>query len=220
MATSLPSVFVIGSSTTLLMHPYLVQMLRGLCAYSRKGNEDSSIQEAMDNLDVPAGGSAGDSGMIMDYLRTLDRAGTFQPDAVLLHVGFHDIKTDPQTGKKQVPLTQFHRNLTDILGWFEKNGIPLIWMRPGPLDERIHNTRSSAFLRFEADLCAYNDAADRLLSEHGTPILDLAGFTRRLGPMSQLLKDHVHFNDDVVRQQAAYVAGYLTSYLQAHQLAV
>ena len=213
LSISQPSVFVIGSSTTLLMHPYLEQMLRGVCAYSRKGSEDSGIRQAMEDLDVPVGASAGDSEMVLDYLRALDQVGTFRPDVVLLHVGMHDIKTDPSTGRKQLSLARFRENVENIVNWFGAKGIQLIWIRPGPLDEALHNSRNSAFLRFEADLHAYNEAADSILQRHGLPVLDLARFTRRLGPMDQLLKDHVHFVEDVVRQQAAFIAGYMTHYL-------
>ena len=84
-------------------------------------------------------------------------------------------------------------------------------MRPGPLDEKLHNARCSKFHRFEADLRSYNDAAEAVLKRRGIPVLDLAGFTQRLGPMGQLLKDHVHFTDEVAKLQAAFIAGYLTA---------
>jgi len=151
--------------------------------------------------------------MVLDYLRDSDEIEAFGPDVVLLHVGLHDIKTDPNTRRARIPLAGFRKNVAAIVRWFESRGIQILWMRPGPLDEALHNSRSSAFLRFETDLHAYNEAADSILQRHRLPVLDLARFTRRLGPMNQLLKDHVHFVEDVVRQQAAFIAGYLTHYL-------
>jgi hypothetical protein len=214
MADCLPSVFVIGSSTTLLMDPYLDMMLNGVMAYSRKGREDAEIRKAMADLDTPQGASAGDSSRVLEYLRVLGRTNDFRPDMVLLHVGFHDIKTDPATGARQVPLDRFRANVEEIVAWFAERGIRLIWMPAGPLDEDLHNARSKKFHRYEADLRAYDEAADVVLARDGVPVLDLAGFTRRLGPMDALLKDHVHFNDDVVRLQAAFVAGSLIAHAE------
>ena len=50
---SLPRLFVIGSSATLLWGPYLKQMTSGVFNYSRKGEEGYEINKAFRNLDVP-----------------------------------------------------------------------------------------------------------------------------------------------------------------------
>jgi hypothetical protein len=147
--------------------------------------------------------------MVLDYLHALDRAGSFQADIVLIHVGTHDIKKDRHTGKNQVALPDYRKNVAAIIEWFEKKRIKLIWIRNGPLDERLHNKRSKRIQRFEKDLDEYNRAGEVLLARHHVPILDLPGFTRRLGPMNQLLKDHIHFKDEIVKVQAAFIAGYL-----------
>ena len=195
------------------MDPHLRRMTRGVWNYSRKGDERSHIRTAFRNLDVPRGASAGDSSMVLDYLRALDRAGSFRADIVLIHVGTHDIKKDRHTGKNQVALPDYRRNVAAILAWFKRKRIKLVWIRGGPLDETLHNQRCQTFQRFEKDLDRYNRAAEALLARHRVPILDLAGFTRRLGPMNQLLKDHIHFKDDIVRLQAAFVTGYLINFL-------
>ena len=147
--------------------------------------------------------------MVAEYLRSLDRAGGFRADVVLMHVGTHDIKRNPETGENQVPLEAYRRNVETIAEWFGKKGIRLVWLRGGPLDEKLHNARSKKLRRYEADLDAYNEAAEEVLARHGVPVLDLAGFTRNLGPLEETLKDHVHFKDDVVQLQAAFIAGYL-----------
>jgi hypothetical protein len=41
----MPSVLVIGSSTTLLFGPHLERMLRGFCRYSRKGHEPDLMNQ-------------------------------------------------------------------------------------------------------------------------------------------------------------------------------
>ncbi|MBI4024703.1 MAG: hypothetical protein HY360_06950 [Verrucomicrobia bacterium] len=193
------------------MGPYLKQMTSGVFSYSRKGEEKSEIRKAFRNLDVPRGANAGDSAMVLDYLHSLDRAGSFQADLVLLHVGAHDIKRDLRTGRNRVTLADYRKNVAAIIAWFKKRHIRLVWIRNGPLDETLHNARCRAFQRFEKDLDEYNRAAEILLKRQHVPILDLPGFTRTLGPMKQLLKDHIHFKDEIVRLQAAYITGWLMS---------
>jgi len=215
MSESLPTVFVIGSSTTVLIDPHLERMLSGVYVYSRKGREGPEVQKVLRDLDAPHGVGAGDSSMVLDYLSALDGAETFHPDVVLLHVGFHDIRKDPESGELQVPLQRSRTNVEEIVSWFNRRKIRLVWMRPGPLDEELHNERCPDMHRFEADLRAFNDAAEVVLKRSGIPVLDLAGFTERLGPMDRLLKDHVHFTDEVSKLQAAFIAGYLTASMKA-----
>jgi len=201
----LPSVFVIGSSTALLFGPYLAQMLQSFYTYSRKGDEPEQIKAAFGDLDTPLGASAGDSSAVVDYLATLDQT-EFSPDCVLLHVGTHDIKRDVKTHEPQVPLEVYRNNVESIVNGFRQKQIELIWIKNGPIDERLHNERSKNFHRFEADLDAYNLAAE--------PILDLPCFMNNLGPLSELLKDHVHYKDEIVKLQAAFIAGYLIDRLR------
>lgn len=61
---------------------------------------------------------------------------------------------------------------------------------------------------------AYNAVAEPILTRHNIALLDLPGFMRNLGPLSDLLKDHVHYKDEIVRQQAAFIAGYLINLAQ------
>jgi len=128
---------------------------------------------------------------------------------VLLHVGTHDIKVDVVTKTHQVPLADFKQNVAAIVDWFQRKQIELVWIQNGPIDEKLHNARSKKFHRYEADMDAYNAVAEAIMKKRGVPMLDLPGFMRNLGPLSTLLKDHVHYTDDVVRLQAAFIAGYL-----------
>ena len=74
------------------------------------------------------------------------------------------------------------------------------------IDER-HNRLNTTFQRFEADVEAYNAAADRIMEEHGITTIDLFTFTRNLGP--DVYGDHVHYTTEVRMQQAAFIAGHL-----------
>ena len=209
MSQQLPSLFIIGSSATLLFGPHLKQMLSGFYLYSRKGDKPTEVRNAFANLDIPQGASAGDSSMVLDYLRSLDKTASFHPDIVLLHVGTHDIKRDIKTNKNQVSLEQYRDNLDTIVDWFRRKTIKLIWIKSGPIDEKVHNAVAKGFYRFEADMEAYNEAAEVILRRNDVAIIDLPGFMKNLAPTDQLLKDHVHFKDDIVKLQAAFIAGCL-----------
>lgn len=199
------SVFVIGDSISIQYGPYLQQYLQGMLAYSRKEGED----EALLDLDRPMGANGGDSSMVLEYLRAKQAAGGIQADVLLLNCGLHDIKTDPETGEKQVPLEQYRSNLREIVRLVAGMQLRLVWVRTTPCDERVHNRKSRSFHRFAADVSAYNEAADAIMSKAGVPIIDLYTFTLNLG--DDLYCDHVHFHDAVREKQGAFLAGALTA---------
>ena len=209
MSHQLPDLFIIGSSITLRFGPYLKQMLSGFYEYSRKGDEPAEIKKAFKDLGIPQVASAGDSAMVLDYLKELDQTESFHPDIVLLAVGGHDIRRDVKTHKAQVSLENYRKNVDAIVDWFKRKRIELVWIRSGPFDERLHNARAKRFHRFQADVDAYGEAAEAILERNRVPVLDLRGFMSNLGPIDQLLNDHVHFKDDIVKLQAAFIAGYL-----------
>ena len=197
-------IYVVGDSISLHYGPYLRDMLRGTMDYARKEGEE----EALLNLDNPQGANGGDSGMVLAFLRAKAAAGGIAADLLLLNCGLHDIKTDPATGRKQVPLASYERNLRAILDLRPRLCPALAWIRTTPVDERVHNAVPGiAFHRFTADVAAYNAAADAIMTAAGVPLVDLFTFTRNLSP--DLFCDHVHFTEPVRRLQAAFLAGWL-----------
>lgn len=199
------SVYVIGDSISIQYGPYLEQYLQGLLGYSRKAGED----EALLDLDWPMGANGGDSAMVLAYLRARRKAGGIDADILLLNCGLHDIKTDPTSGEKQVPLAKYQANLHEIVGIAADLRPRLVWVRTTPCDERIHNPKARSFHRFAADVVAYNEAADAIMRAAGVPVLDLYTFTHNLG--QDLYCDHVHFHDAVREKQAAFLAGALVA---------
>ncbi len=198
------SIYVIGDSISIQYGPYLKQYLNGLVRYSRKEGE----AEALLNLDRPQGANGGDSSMVLDFLRKFLADGKLSADMLLLNCGLHDIKTDPKTGKKQVPIDDYRRNLKEIVSLLGKSGVRLVWIRTTPCDERIHNVRNSQFHRFAADCEEYNRAADEIMQAAKVPEIDLYSFTKNLGG-DEIFCDHVHFTEDVRQKQAAFIAGWL-----------
>jgi len=198
-----PKLYVIGDSISMHYGPYLERDLRGVWDYARKEGEE----EARLNLDRPQGANGGDSSMVLDFLRAKLSGGGLDCDLLLVNCGLHDIKTDPQTGAKQVPLDAYRANLERIVGLARGAGLRMAWVRTTPCDEAVHNARQSQFHRFSADNRAYNAVADEVMAAAGIPSIDLYTFTANLGP--DLYADHVHFHDPVRQQQAAYIAGWL-----------
>jgi lysophospholipase L1-like esterase len=197
-------IYVIGDSISIQYGPYLRQYIAGIIDYARKEGE----HEALLNLDNPQGANGGDSSMVLSFLQGVARNGGIDADLLLVNCGLHDIKTNPQTGKIQIPIADYGNNLKAIVAVARKMKIDLVWIRTTPCDEKIHNRTNIGFHRFSADCNAYNAAADLIMNEAKVPIIVLYSFTRNLG--QDLYCDHVHFHESVREKQAAFIAGWLS----------
>lgn len=195
-------IFVLGDSISIHYGPHLKRLLPPRFAYDRKGGDDALI-----NLDNAIGANGGDSALVLEYLRQRRDGGGIPADVLLLNCGLHDIKTDPASGAKQVPLAAYEANLRAIVALAREMGLRPMWVRTTPCDEAVHNAIQPAFHRFAADNLAYNAAADRVMAEMGIAAVDLHGFTIRCG--TDPYCDHVHFKPEVRLAQAAYLAGWL-----------
>jgi lysophospholipase L1-like esterase len=205
-----PKVFVVGDSISIQYGPYLEKYLSGKADYDRKN--DTPGQKAEANLDYPTGANGGDSRMVLAYLKTKVAEPGFRPDVLLLNCGLHDIKLNPKTQTHQVDSASYSQNLHAIYSLLKKQKIPLVWVRSTAVVDSIHNSRSTAFHRHARDLDAYNRIADEVWKEHRVPVIDLYSFTQNLPGNNYI--DHVHYNENTRALQAAYIAGYLTQYLQ------
>jgi acetoin utilization deacetylase AcuC-like enzyme len=183
--------------------PFLEAMLKGSFAYARKTGLEPQV------ANTPVGGepNGGDSSWVLAYLRAMAGSGDFRPDVLLVNCGLHDIKTDPKTLAKQVPLEDYRRNLRGISEVAASLPGRFVWVRTTPVDEAIHNSRCNEFHRFARDVASYNQAADEVMAAAGAAAIDLHGFTAGLG--GEIFCDHVHFPEPIRRLQAAYIAGFL-----------
>ena len=178
-------------------------MQKGRNEYDRKRDEGADSS----NLDVPKGANGGDSGMVLAYLKAKLKTPDFQPDIVLINCGLHDIKTNVESGKKQVALASYKENLEQIHALLANKGIPMIWVRTTPVDDEQHNSKQQSFHRYAADVANYNEVADKVFRARSVPIIDLHQFTLNLG--EGLFTDHVHFGEDTRTKQAAFISGFL-----------
>ena len=200
------TVYVVGDSISLHYGPYLKQYLAGIAHYARKEAEEAAAL----HLDPPQDANGGDSSMVRAFLSAKERTGGIRADLVLVNCGLHDIKTDPQTGARQVPLDAYRRNLQEIVAALRRMAVQPVWVRTTPCDEKVHNRPGIPFFRFSADVIRYNEAADEVMSDARVPSIDLYTFTANLG--GDLFCDHVHFRENVRERQAAFIAGWIAAW--------
>lgn len=199
-----PTLFVLGDSISVHYAPYLKQMLRG--TYACQGKRDDG--QALKDLDIPVGANGGDSTKVLAYIR--EQAAMLRThDFMLFNCGLHDLKTDPATGSKQIPLEQYTTVLTECLELLQQEKIRGVWVRITPVRDELHN-RIKGFHRFNQDVEQYNWIADGLMQQYGIPEIDLYSFTASLG--EDLHYDGVHFHEHIRAQQAAFIAGWLSAW--------
>jgi len=199
-------IFVLGDSISMQYGPHLERGLSGIMEYSRKQGR----QEGLKDLDQAQGANGGDSARVLSYLEACAAGEGIDADLLLLNCGLHDIKTDPVSGDKQVPLEHYIGNLEKIVSIVRSLKPELIWIRTTPCHESIHNKAGMGFYRYAADCRAYNAAADAIMRKHAIPVIDLHTFTANLG--TDAFCDHVHFHEYVCEQQAAFIAGWLEAH--------
>lgn len=195
---------MVGDSISMHYGPHLKRMLEGVFEYHRKEGVESGT-----DLDKASGANGGDSAMVRDYLQGLSIAGRLDYDVIMINCGLHDIKTNPETRAKQVPILKYEENLRGILSLLGKTRARTVWVRSTPVNDPVHNGIMKEFERYADDLDAYNLAADRIMAGFGVTVIDLYTFTKNLG--DGLYCDHVHFRDEICALQAAFIAGHLFS---------
>jgi len=170
-----PKVLIIGDSISMHYTPYVAKLLADRYAVAHND------------------GNAGDS---RNILRSLDAWLAADGDAELIHFncGLHDIKIARDTGRHQVPIGEYRRNLTEIASTLKASGKKLIWATCTPVIFERHRQRKE-FDRREDDVQAYNAAALEIVSAAGIAVDDLHEIICRAGAESCLDADGVHMTD-------------------------
>jgi len=194
--------FIVGDSISIQYGPYVKALTADYLHYDRKRGE----AEALVDLDKPVGANGGDSSMVLAYLLEEQSKGV-QYDVLLVNCGLHDIKTDIVTKEKQISLNEYANNLERIVEIAQTMSRQFIWVKTTDAVEEVHNKPDSSFHRFHEDVVTYNACADEIMEKHGVPTIDLYTFTRTFG--EEAYCDHVHYNEDIRRLQAAYIVGFL-----------
>ena len=198
---------LLGDSISLHYGIFLQEYLNSFVEYAQKEDKEGTIQ----NLNNEKGVNSGDSSKVLSFLKSKIHRSGIDSDILLFNCGLHDIKTDPLSCSKQVPLHQYEKNLKEILKTIECFRTKPIWIRTTPFDENRHNRFNLNFSRYSRDCIEYNLVADRIMKTNNVPIIDLFNFTLNLG--DKIYCDHVHFTEAVREKQAAYIAGWLGGWL-------
>jgi lysophospholipase L1-like esterase len=201
------NLFVIGDSISMHYGSHLAAMTAHRYAYERKTGEEAWLPEAIREQ----GGNGGDSRAVLAYLQAAQATGALHADILLLNCGLHDIRTNPATGAKQVPIDDYAANLAAMLPLAQAMRRRLVWVRTTPVVETMHNTEGRGFFRFNRDIDAYNAVADKLMTRACVLMADLHALTVSLP--GDISADGVHFTEPVRMLQAAFLAGYLAGAL-------
>ncbi len=196
------NVFVLGDSISMHYGPDLKRFIEPRMRYGRKGEG-----ELEGDLNLAGQINGGDSAACLLYLeRLLARRPAI--DYLVWNCGLHDIKTTA-TGV-QIPIDDYIGNLECGIVLIKSSGIQPVWLRTTPVADEIHNSRMQEFSRYNRDVLAYNEAADRVMTAAEVPTIDLYDFTFHFG--AEAFIDHVHFIDSVRTLQAAFIAGHLLAW--------
>ena len=196
-------VFVIGDSISIQYGPFLKNFIESKFDYDRKRDNG----EAMQDLNKPVGANGGDSRMVVEYLKTLQKDKSFKADILLVNCGLHDIKTDRKTDKKVIELEVYKANLKEIFKIAKTLKLKLIWITSTPVNDEIHNSKNVGFFRYNKDAEIYNDIAKKLFENAKIPIIDLNTFSKEFPLVAY--SDHVHYKSEYSQLQAAFIAGFL-----------
>lgn len=194
------TVFVIGDSVSIHYGPFLKEMIKSRYNFGRT----SEIVDG--DLDKPVGANAGDSKMVLEYLRDEYNKGTTY-NILLLNCGLHDIRIDRVTKQIQVKEWEYEENLNIISDLALKMSKRVMWITTTPVLDVIHNHRNEGFLRYNKDVILYNSIAENIMGEYQISCVDLYTFTNSLG--DDIYSDHVHFKESVRALQGAFIAGHL-----------
>lgn len=198
------SIFVIGDSISIHYGPYLKEMIKDKFKYDRKRGMD----EALTELDKPIGANAGDSAMVLEYLKE-EKLKQAKYDVLIINCGMHDIRIDRYLNKIKINQHEYETNLNEIIDIAKSLSNKVIWVGTTPLIDDVHNSRKEGFLRYNRDLKAYNKIAKNVMNNKNIDFIDLYHFTKNLG--ENIYCDHVHFTEEVRRLQAAFISGYITN---------
>ncbi|MDQ7094031.1 SGNH/GDSL hydrolase family protein [Desulfosporosinus sp. PR] len=198
------TVVALGDSISIHYSPFLKDMISSRFEYRQK----RQVGDAFKDLDQPKGANAGDSNLVLEYLRDEDKKGESY-DILLINCGLHDIRVERRTHQIQTGKKQYLDNLNRICEVALKMSQRVFWISTTPVVDRIHNHRAEGFLRYGKDVVSYNNLAEIVMDNYQISIFDLFSFTKSLG--TDIYYDHVHFTEEVRALQAAFISGCLFS---------
>jgi hypothetical protein len=185
---SLPRVLIIGDSISMYYTAEVRHLLAGKASVYRIPDNGQNTGYGLKNLDY----WLGDGNWAVIHF----------------NFGLHDLAIMPATGKEQISIENYKKNLRQIVKRLQATGAKLIWASTTPVPE---GTR----FRTEADAVAYNAVAKKIMDENQIPIDDLHALVEankdKIGRWQY--PQNVHFRAEGSVELAAQVANYIQSAL-------
>lgn len=129
-------------------------------------------------------------------------------DLVQVNVGLHDLARLPENDLKPRNSVEVYKaNVRTILSTIQtvRPNVKLIWARTTPVHEQRHH-ETKGLERYEADVDAYNAAADEVSRELGIESIDLFKVVMDAGRDKLLTPDGVHYTPEGQKILATAVA--------------
>jgi acyl-CoA thioesterase-1 len=183
---ALPRVLLIGDSISIGYTPPTRELLQGKANVHR----------------IPENG-----GPTINGLKNIDRwLGDGKWDVIHFNWGLHDLKMD--TGKHQVPLDEYEKNLRQLVQRMKQTKAKLIWASTTPVPEgKVSPPRR------DSDVVAFNAAAKKVMEENGVAINDLYAFA--LPRLKEIQRPvNVHFTPEGSKALAERVAASIETALR------
>jgi acyl-CoA thioesterase-1 len=128
-------------------------------------------------------------------------------DVIHFNWGLHDLRMD-NTGKHQVPIAQYEKNLRELVTRLKATKAKLIWASTTPVPEGNVNPP-----RKDSDVTAYNAIAKRIMEENGVAINDL--YTFAAPKLKEIQRPvNVHFTEKGSEALAVEVTAQIKKALQ------
>jgi acyl-CoA thioesterase-1 len=156
------------------------------------------------------------AGTTSNTLRHLEDWALSRPaDLIHINVGLHDLarmhenKLEPRNA-----VSVYKANVRTILSTIRtvRPTVKLYWARTTPVHEARHHA-TKGFERYEADVDAYNAAADEVTRELGVESNDLFKVVMDAGRDRLLTPDGVHYTPEGQKLLAKAVAGFVRAKL-------
>ncbi len=163
----LPHVLIIGDSISIGYTPPTEKRLAGKATIKHNPGNAESTDKGLAKL--------------KDWL------GDGKWDVIHFNWGLHDIKLG--TGKHQVPIDEYEKNLREIVKHLKATKAKLIFATTTPVpDGKLSPPRKSA------DVVAYNKVAKKVMEDNGVAVNDLYAFA--LPQLDKIQRPaNVHFTD-------------------------
>ena len=172
--TDPPQVLIIGDSISIGYTQRVADLLGGAATVIRNDGNARDSGNVLANLDAWLDGE--------------------QTAVIHFNCGLHDIKIDRHSRAHLASIEQYQANLSGIVERLKATGAELLWATSTPVIDQRHNA-AKEFDRHNADVEAYNAAADEIIRAAGIHTDDLYGAAVAHGMEMMLSDDGVHMTE-------------------------